>query len=354
MHPILANRTRALLYLAAWLPIAALLTQVLSRGGTIIWSEAALIVFPMCLLYAFVCQASWYLCNAVPLRQSEAVRLAGSHITAALISAAAWVAVGWLWASLLGSSFAIADIGSRYTAQIPILFVSGLLLFLLAVAFNYLLITFEVSQRAESKALELQVLAREAELKALRAQIDPHFLFNSLNSISALVMTDPAAARRMCILLADFLRGSLKLGSEERIALAEEIRLAECYLDIERVRLGSRLKIERDIDPDCETCLVPPLIIHPLVENAITHGVARSIDGGVVSLRAERNGAGVKIIVENPFEAEGKGKDGSGLGLKNVKMRLASLYNGNARMDVNVDQNAGQFRVELQLPCDRP
>jgi two-component system, LytTR family, sensor histidine kinase AlgZ len=348
-----------LLYVAAWLPIAALLTQVLTRGGTIRWSEAAVIVLPMCLLYSFICQASWYLCRAVPLRvappgerfESETVRLIGSHATAAVVSAAVWIAVGWVWAWILGSTFGIAGIDSRYVAQIPMLFISGVVLFVIAVAFNYLLITFQLSQQAESKALELQVLAREAELKALRAQIDPHFLFNSLNSISALVMADPAGARRMCVLLANFLRGSLRLGSKQRIPLVEEMRLAECYLDIERVRLGTRLRIQRDIDPDCEACLVPPLIMQPLVENAITHGVAPTIDGGVVSLQAERNGAGVRIIIENPVEDEATVKDGAGVGLKNVKMRLANLYDGDARIDVN--QNAGRFRVELQLPCDR-
>jgi hypothetical protein len=202
---------------------------------------------------------AWYLCSAVPLRESETVRLVGTYAAAALVAAVVWIGTGWVWAWLLDSTLFVEGIAARYVTQIPILFVLGLLLFLLAVAFNYLLITFEVSQRAESRALELQVLAREAELKALRAQIDPHFLFNSLNSINALVMTDPAAARRMCILLADFLRGSLKVGSAEQIPLVEEMRLAECYLDIERVRLGSRLKVEREIESQCEGCLVPPL-----------------------------------------------------------------------------------------------
>jgi two-component system, LytTR family, sensor histidine kinase AlgZ len=338
-------------YFAAWLPIAALLTQVVVRAGTIGWTEAASIVFPMCLVYAFICQASWYLCSAIPLREKDIFRLLASHGTAAVVSALAWVGIGWVWAWILGSSFGMEGIASRYVGQIVLLHLSGVLLFVLAVAFNYLLITFEVSQRAESKALELQLLAREAELKALRAQIDPHFLFNSLNSINALVMTDPAGARKMCVLLADFFRGSLKLGSEERIPLAEEIKLAETYLNIERVRLGSRLKIDEQIDPKCENCLVPPLIMQPLVENAIKHGVAPALEGGLVSLHAEHNGTGVKIVVENPFEAESSPKAGSGLGLKNVKMRLANLYDGNARLDVN--QTTGLFRVELQLPCDR-
>ena len=350
MHPILASRARSLLYLGAWIPIAALLTEVLSRGGAMPWTEAAVIAVPMCVFYAFVCQASWYLCRAVPIRDSEPLRLVGTHSTAAIIFSLAWVAAGLLWAWLLQEMQYFDQVFGRYMMQLPILFFSGILLFLLAVALNYLLITFEVSQRAEKNALELQVLAREAELKALRAQIDPHFLFNSLNSISALVMTDPAAARRMCVLLADFLRGSLKLGSEDLIPLAEEIRLAEYYLDIERVRLGSRLRVEREIEPECEICLVPPLIMQPLVENAITHGVAPAINGGTVRVQAQRNGAGVKIVVENLFEPEDTPKIGAGLGLKNVRMRLHNLYNGDARLDV--DQKDGRFRVELQMPCN--
>jgi hypothetical protein len=349
VNPVFASRTRTLLYVAAWLPIAALLTPVLARGGSIGWIDAAAIVVPMCLVYAFICHAAWYLCSAVPL-ETDPVRLAATHGTAAAVSAVVWVNLGWIWASMLQSAFDIAGLSSRYVAQVPFLLISGVLLFILAVAFNYLLITFEVSKRAERKALELQVLAREAELKALRAQIDPHFLFNSLNSINALVMTDPAAARRMCVLLADFLRGSLKLGSEERIPLAEEIRLAGCYLDIEHVRLGQRLTVERKIDPECSRCLVPPLILQPLVENAITHGVAPALEGGVVSLSAERNGAGVKIVIENPVEAESASKNGTGVGLKNVTMRLVNLYDGNARMDVR--QSSGRYRVEIQLPCE--
>ena len=350
MHPILANRARSLLYLASWIPIAALFTAVLARGGAMPLGEAAGILVPMCLLYAFICQASWYLCVAVPLRENETVRLCATHATAAIVSAGAWVGIGWVWVWLLEETSHFEGIGGRFLSQAPILFFSGFLLFLLAVVFNYLLIAFEASRRVEKTALEFQVLAREAELKALRAQIDPHFLFNSLNSINALVMTDPAGARRMCVLLAEFLRGSLKLGSKDRIPLAEELKLAECYLDIERVRFGSRLSVETEIEPACETCLVPPLIMQPLVENAITHGVAAMLNGGAVRVQAQRNGAGVKIVVENPFEPQSGTKNGIGLGLKNVRMRLINLYNGDARLDVA--QKGKTFRVELQLPCN--
>ena len=349
MHPILTNRSRTILYVASWIPIAALLIGVVTRGGAISYGEAALILIPMCFLYAFVCQASWYLCVAIPLRQSDLARLLATQGMAAAVSSAIWVGIGWIWVWTIDSSGYADGIVARYVGHVPILFFSGLLLFSLAVALNYLLITFETSQLVEKKALELQILNREAELKALRAQIDPHFLFNCLNSINALVTTDPIAARRMCVLLADFFRGCLKLGSRQRISLSEEMHLAECYLDIERVRLGARLHVEREIDRESEFCLVPPLIMQPLIENAITHGIAPMVEGGTVRVQAERNGAGVRIVVENPYDPELGAKTGVGLGLKNVRMRLLNLYSDDARMDV--DRGGTRFRVQLQLPC---
>lgn len=113
--------------------------------------------------------------------------------------------MGQVWTLLLIRFPGFTGLDTRYAAEIPLLFGAGILLFLLAVAVHYLLSTFETAREAERRALELKVLAREAELKALKAQIDPHFLFNSLNSVSALISSDPAGARRMCVLLAEFL-----------------------------------------------------------------------------------------------------------------------------------------------------
>ena len=125
--------------------------------------------------------------------------------------------------------------------------------------------------------LELQVLTRDAELRALRAQVNPHFLYNSLNSISALTGSDAAAARRMCLLLAEFLRTTLRVSSEERITMAEEMKLAERFLSIEQVRFGERLHVEQSIDESALECQVPPLVLQPLLENAVGHGIAVAV-----------------------------------------------------------------------------
>jgi LytS/YehU family sensor histidine kinase len=209
----------------------------------------------------------------------------------------------------------------------------------------------EQSRAAEKKALELQVLAREAELRALRAQIDPHFLFNSLNSISALTVPDPAAARRMCLLLADFMRTALSVGGKEQITFAEELRLTESFLEIEKVRFGTRLIVEYRIDPDCGECLIPPLLIQPLVENAVTHGIAPLIEGGTISVQANRRGGTLEIVLENPYEDEASRKSGTGLGMRNVRERLANRFAGDARFES--DRSDGRFRVALRLPCVR-
>ena len=199
-------------------------------------------------------------------------------------------------------------------------------LFLLTCALHYLLMAVAASQEAERRALEFEVASREAELRALRAQIHPHFLFNSLNSINALIAARPEDARRLCVRLGDFLRRSLTLGSRETIPLAEELDLAEQLLSIERARFGDRLSHVVVADDAARACAVPPLLLQPLVENAVTHGVAQMIDGGEIRIEAERRGEELRIAITNPRDSDSPGRKGTGIGLQNVRRRLAALH----------------------------
>jgi LytS/YehU family sensor histidine kinase len=212
-----------------------------------------------------------------------------------------------------------------------------------------MLVAFEVSREAETRALELSLLAREAELKALRAQIDPHFIFNSLHSISALTAVDPAAARRMCLLLADFLRETLRLGSNARIPLADELALAERFLAIEQVRLGPRLQVARETDPDAVACLVPPLLLQPLVENAVVHGVSQLVEGGRIRMAACRAGSMLTITLENPCDPDRSRTQGVGLGLALLRNRLTTQFG--AYDAVRAVEESGLFRVDVRLPA---
>jgi LytS/YehU family sensor histidine kinase len=242
-------------------------------------------------------------------------------------------------AQFLGRFFPGMEV--RFHAAIPVLTGMVFLFYLMAIALHYLLMAVESSKQAE-------VLAREAELKALKSQINPHFLFNSLNSISALTSLNPAKAREMCIRLSEFLRNSLRLGERTSVPFGEELALTSTYLDVEQVRFGTRLRITRNFDGACDDCEVPPLLLQPLVENAIKHGVASLIDGGEITMSAWMSNGLLHFTIENPFDPDAPAQRKSGFGLVNVRKRLQARYGAAAKLDIQVEKPL--YRVALSVP----
>jgi two-component system sensor histidine kinase AlgZ len=348
MHPILAYRGRMGPYLAAWLPLGGLLAGLLVIAGSP-WGEAAAIAFPMAIIYGFICLAAWYPCKSASPHAVPFVRVITTQVMAAAVSAMLWLFLVDTWVVLLEQIPVFSKATERFPRLVPVILAVGVVLYALAAALHYLLMAFEEARQAERSALELEVLAREAELRALRAQIDPHFLFNALNSISSLTGSDPAAARAMCLELADFLRESVRLGGIASIPLADELALAEKYLAVERARFGSRLRVEQEVSAEAGSCGVPPLVLQPLVENAVRHGVATLVDGGFVRIAARRSGEQLRLTVENPVDPGVATKPGEGVGLANVRGRLAALYGHNASVEVRRD--GGIFHVELAWPA---
>lgn len=330
MHPILTRPGRLGGYLVAALPVGAILSALLARPGGLTLPESAALAFPLTLLYAFLGLSAWYPCRNIPLARGRVPLLAATHGVAAVLTSAVWVLAGALLARLLGLAAPLSRLPALYPSQVPSLFAAGVLLYLLSVALHYVLVSIEAAREAERRESELRILAREAELAALKARVQPHFLFNSLNSISALVSADPARAREMCVTLADFLRKTLALGERTSVRVEEELSLAKSYLDVERIRFGSRLSLEEEIDPAGEKCLVPPLVLQPLLENAVVHGISTLTDGGVVRLETRRAGHRLRIVVENPFDPDVVPRPRGGLGLKIVRDRLAAVYGADA------------------------
>ena len=348
MHPIFATRTRLALYLLAWLPVGGLLKVLLGVSGHLTWAEAILFVLPLTVIFAFVALAPWHLCRLLPIRPSGISKLILNHAAAAFVSALFWIVL----AKGIGVALARWHPGfdARMSRELPMLFGIGVLLYLLAVALHYVLLSFQDSQEAEQRAQQARVLAREAELRALKAQINPHFLFNSLNSISALTTVDGVRAREMCIRLSDFLRSTLSLGEKDTILFAEELALVRTYLDVEKVRFGKRLRVEDQIDAGCHNCPVPPLILQPLIENAIKHGIAGLVEGGSIRLEARCGDGVLRLAVENEFDRDAPSAQSHGLGLANLRGRLNARYETQARLHTRVRGDC--FVAELSLPCE--
>jgi two-component system sensor histidine kinase AlgZ len=351
MHPILAEWRRLGAYLTAWALLGVLLAALLVTAAPFSWLEATLFAVPLAVLYGFVGLGSFWICRAAPLELARLLRTLVMQLVAAVVSAVFWLVASQGWALVLDRYGPLPGLAAGQTEAAPLLFGLGVVLYLLAAALHYLLGAFEASQEAERRALELEIASREAELRTLRAQIHPHFLFNSLNSINALIASRPEEARRLCVRLADFLRRSLTLGSRERIPLTEELDLAESLLAIEKVRFGERLTIEVEAGEKLDPCTVPPLVLQPLVENAVTHGIAQMLDGGTVRIEVERRGEALFLAVENPRDPDSPESKGAGIGLRNVRRRLAALYGEDA--DITVRAERDTFRVELRLPCSR-
>ena len=246
-----------------------------------------------------------------------------------------------------------SGLDQQMSRQYPLLFGSGVFLYLLAVALYYILLSNAATHEAEKREVEARLLARDSELKALKTQVNPHFIFNCLNSISALTSSDPATAREMCIRLAEFLRKTLGLGEKSSIPLREELELVHAYVSVEQIRFGARLKFEEDTDPGALEQEIPPLLLQPLIENAIRHGIATLAEGGRIRLEIKNRDSGnLAIDIENNFDPEAPRRVGANIGLKNVRQRVDATYGNRSRFDVSSE--TGRFHVAIQLPAVRP
>jgi two-component sensor histidine kinase len=210
---------------------------------------------------------------------------------------------------------------------------------------------YEQAKERERREGELESRLAQARLEALRMQLNPHFLFNTLNSIASLVYENPRAADDMIASLSGLLRLTLKAPELQEVSLREEFEFLDQYLRIEQARFGDRLKVERQIEPAALDVLVPTLILQPLAENAIKHGLEKQLAPGVLRITVGRAGDCVRLEVQDngrgcpPEEREAK----KGVGLTNTRARLQQLYGAAARLEIRADGGQG-FAVEIHLP----
>lgn len=196
---------------------------------------------------------------------------------------------------------------------------------------------------------EAEKLSRDAELLKLRQQLQPHFLFNSLNSISALVASKPAEARKMIQQLSDFLRGTLKKDEQQPVRLKEELDHLNLYLEIEKVRFGHRLELERKFTDDAMEAFIPPLLLQPIMENAIKFGLYGTLDVVSISITAKTADKLLEISISNPFdEGAGNSSTGTGFGLSSVQRRLYLLFGRNDLLITEKKETS--FTTILKIP----
>ena len=349
MHPLLRDPRRLAIYLATWAVVGTLFASMVAVTRQIPLSVAVLVVIPLLLIHGLICLSAWWVVRGTG--GSSMLELTNRTMSASMQGSAVWVGLGTPWMVLM-SRLGVMPLGTgEVLLGAAAQFIVGVPLYGVSMGIHYLVRVAESAREAERRVLESQVATREAQLRALRAQLNPHFLFNSLNSINALVGSDPEGARRMCESLGDFLRRTLALGARESVSLEEELSLVDRYFAIEKVRFGARLGVESNIEQGAERCLVPPLLLQPLVENAVKHGIAERIEGGTIKIGAAVKEGALRLSVENEVDEDTVAKPGQGVGLENVRRRLEAGYGRIGQLRVGADSE--RFRAEIRLPAIR-
>ena len=287
----------------------------------------------------------WYPVNGITFEDYPASRIILNHAIGGIIAALIWLASGYAIIVLI---FKVDNYSQFFFDTLPWRFFIGILFYGVISALYYVLIYYNQLQENITKESQLKNLITEAELKTLKFQINPHFIFNSLNSMSALTSIDPEKAREMILKLSDFLRYSLANIERKTNKLSEELANVKLYLDIEKIRFEDKFEYIENVTEDCKKASVPSMILQPLFENAIKHAVYETLDKVTLKLNCQKDGKYLRISVENNFDEESNNKKGAGIGLMNIQNRLELFYNQTNLMKVSNGNN--YYRVDLFIP----
>jgi len=346
LNPLTKNKSYLITFFVVWIVIFAIHTFILAFfydiDKMISMADSAVFNF----IFALVGFNLWYVIR-FNLRETPTVfDLVVNHLIVAIIIIALWITSSYF---LMQSMY---DINASYIQflndSIPWRVVTGVFYYLFFILFYYMILYYEDLQEKLKVESELQNLVKEAELTALKSQINPHFLFNSLNSISSLTMTQPDKAQDMVIQLSDFLRYSLSHDKNEKASLDQEFANLERYLAIEKIRFGKRLNFVSKINDNCREVEIPNMILQPLLENSIKHGVYNSTEEVLVELICEEKNGYIVLEICNDYDPEAVKKKGQGIGLTNIRKRLQLIYQRQDLLEIKADKMV--FTATLRIP----
>lgn len=355
-NPLFIHRKTLMLYLSVWAGLGSVLAAWLALANHAnLWMSLAFSL-PLCLLFGAFTSSAYFVSFSTLLSKRPRTSVYRVFFIASLLAGALLLMLAMVWANLLTNLSLEAKNGAFEFIIVDhkagIIFLVASILYLLCLFGFDVFITAEQYQQAQLRANQAQVFAKEAELQALRNQINPHFLFNSLNSISSLTAFDAQAARSMTIQLAEFFRMTLKYGSQQKIKVVQELELCRHFVAIEQIRFGSKLQVEWHINQDCLNAAIPPMLIQPLLENAIKHGIHPIKKGGTINVALQIVQNTLNISISNPIPNQVQPQQGTATGLRNLQARLESLYQNQAFLQAQNLSDSGQFIVTCVLPLE--
>lgn len=290
--------------------------------------------------------AAWYVVRFNQTGAGRLLPLIVVHLFSALVLSLIWIFLSYEVVINIANN---PEFTKLQFSILPSRYLIGLLYYIIIILVYYLIIYYENFKEKIEKEAASTTLLREAELKALKLQINPHFIFNCLNSINSLILINPAEAQEMVVKLSDFLRSTLGGDSRHRVDLQDELKFSELYLEIEKIRFGSKLKFEIIMDEKLKFFKVPHMLLQPLLENAVKHGVQQSSVPVTIRLEINKRDDLLSIQLKNEINSPSRAF-GKNIGLKNVKERLKLIYNRNDLL--NIEEKKEEFIVNIALPAE--
>lgn len=346
-HPILNNRTRLIIWWLAWLFITAgqlLLFYVAYGSFTRVAIPDGIVSF---VIYAGIGLSLWYPFKFFNASGSKNMQVIGNFILSGVMSVTLWIIINkYFMTAILPQG---NDYQAYWDATFPYRIGIGIFIFAIIILVYYLFESLQNLSEKKAREATLESLVKETELKMLRSQINPHFLFNSLNSVSSLTITNPDKARDMVIKLSEFMRYALSKKDEQPVSLRSELENLRLYLEIEKVRFGDRLSTEENIEEHCLDILMPVMILQPLYENAIKHGVYESTELVNIRTSVKCRNSFLEIVISNNYDPATTPSKGTGTGLINVSRRLDLVYSKQASLKTTKEN--GIYTVTLFIPA---
>jgi two-component system LytT family sensor kinase len=347
-HPILSNRVRLIVWWLVWVFITAgqLLLYYYTYGA---YSTTAIPdgIVSMT-IYSGIGLSLWYPFRFFNASSTRSISEIANLVLSGAISVVLWVLITKYFVQAILPK--VNDYQAYWEATFPYRVGTGVFMYGLIVLAYYLFVSLYNLSEKNAKEARLESLVKETELKMLRSQINPHFLFNSLNSVSSLTITNPEKARDMVIKLSEFMRYALSKKDEQPVSLRSELENLRLYLEIEKVRFGDRLLTEENISEKCLDIKMPVMILQPLYENAIKHGVYESTESVSIRTNVTCNNGYLEIIISNNYDQAPSSAKGTGTGLINVSRRL-DLFFGK-RASIRTTKENGIYTVSLFIPAE--
>ncbi|MFH1195951.1 MAG: histidine kinase [bacterium] len=344
--PVLKNKKSIITYSSIWMALLlchiGIIIIVLKQD--IEYAAVDGLVFNA--IYFLLGTTLWFPCQYISFENNSPLKIFLGHSIAAIFTSGLWVYIGQL---LVVSVF--PDKRELIVSTLVWRLIIGLLFYIVMVAVYYVIIYYNNFKDKLTHESKLNTLVKEAELRSLKYQINPHFIFNSLNSISSLTLSNPDKAREMTIKLSSFMRGTLSKNENQMSKLGDEIENVKLYLEIEKVRFEDKFDFVENIHEDCSKAVVPAMLLQPLFENAIKHGVYESTEKVTISISCKPDNNYLKITVENNFDPDAVSKRGERIGLKNIETRLELIYNEAGLLKTKKENNI--FTATVLIPINK-